>query len=43
MQPRPYSLVPTGGLRVICGFQSLVGSYLLALLLLTYFRPLFSL
>jgi hypothetical protein len=43
MQPRPYNLVPTGGLRVICGFQSLVGSYLLALLLLTYFRPLFSL
>jgi len=43
MQPRPYNLVPLGGLRVICGFQSLVGSYLLALLLLTYFRPLFSL
>jgi hypothetical protein len=43
MQPRPYNLTPVGGLRVICGFQSLIGSYLLALLLLTYFRPLFSL
>jgi hypothetical protein len=43
IQPRPYGLVPTGGLRVICGIQSMIGSFLLALLLLTYFRPLFSL
>jgi hypothetical protein len=43
IQPRPYNLMPTGGLRVICGIQSVIGSYLLALLLLTYFRPLFTL
>jgi hypothetical protein len=43
IQPRPYNLMPTGGLRVICGIQSVIGSYLLALLLFTYFRPLFTL
>jgi hypothetical protein len=43
VQPRPYTLVPVGALRVICGLQSIIGLYLMTLLLLTYFRPLFAL
>lgn len=43
VQPRPYTLVPVGGLRVVCGLQSIIGLYLMTLLLLTYFRPLFAL
>ena len=42
LQPRPYVLAPVGWLRTIAGIQSIVGIYLLGLLLLTYFRPLFE-
>ena len=42
MQPREYVLEPRGWLRAVAGIQSVVGLYLLALLLLTYFQPLFE-
>lgn len=42
LQPRPYVLEPIGWLRTFAGIQSIVGVYLMGLLLLTYFRPLFE-
>jgi len=40
LQPRRYTLEPTGWVRVVFGLQSLLSVYLLALWALTYFgRP----
>jgi uncharacterized protein YjbI with pentapeptide repeats len=40
MQPREYTLRPSGWVRFVSGFQSLLSVYLLALAVLTYFgRP----
>lgn len=42
LQRQDYALVPVGKLRFVAGVQSIIGVYLLALLLLTFFRPLFE-
>ena len=42
MQPRDYVLKPTSWLRAVAGAQAIIGLYLLVLLLLTYFQPLFE-
>lgn len=42
MQPRHYILDPRGKLRFVAGLQAILGLYLLVLLLLTYFQPLFE-
>jgi hypothetical protein len=40
LQPREYTIRPTGWVRTVSGIQSLISVYLLALWVLTYFgRP----
>ena len=42
MQPTDLVFVPKGGWRAVVGLQNIIGSYFIALFLLTYFGGLFK-